>query len=118
MQHKLTSKQRRAIYLLARGMSNNDVVKALKIRRETLWRWKKLPEFAKNFEHVMEELRTGMQHRLSYMIDASITAVQSELAYPSDPKRIQTALNVIKLLGISHILYRNDAKTPPNDAPC
>ena len=112
MSHKLTSKQRRAIYLMVKGLTNIEIAAQLKMRRETLSRWKKKPEFAKKFDQVMEEFRLGMQHRLANLIDASITTVRSELSYSNDPKRIQTALGVLKLLGIDRILPPNDPNVP------
>jgi len=99
MSRKLTSKQVKAVYLLAGGASATEVAKVLKLRRETLSRWKKLPVFVEETERVAADLREGMKHRLDSLVDHSITTLKSELArYQSDPKRVQTALNVLKLL--------------------
>jgi len=101
MSHKLTAKQVKALHLLAGGATAVEVAQILKMRRETLSRWKKIPEFAQKLEQVMTQIRDGMQHRLTGLADASISALKAELGrYQSDPKRIQTALNVLRLLGI------------------
>jgi len=113
MSHKLTAKQIKALHLLAGGATAVEVAQLLKMRRETLSRWKKIPEFAQKLEQVMTQIRDGMQHRLTGLADASISALKTELVrYQSDPKRIQTALNVLRLLGIAQKPPGKPAITP------
>jgi hypothetical protein len=112
MSHKLTSKQIKAIYLLAGGATTIQVGKRLKLRRETLSRWKQIPEFTKEFERVMDEVRGDMQHRLTHLVEESISAVTHGINNNyCEPKRLQTAFSVLKLLGIERIIPPN---TPAN----
>ena len=115
MSHKLTPKQVKAVHFLAQGCTLVDVSHALKLRRETLSRWKKKPEFNAKFEQIMAELREGMRHRLVHLIDASISAAEAGLSYSDDPKRTQAALNVLKLLGIGRILLPDVSEKSPNE---
>jgi hypothetical protein len=98
MSHKLTSKQTRAIYMLAAGATASEIANALMIRRETLLRWRKKEPFADKLSVVMREMEQGLHNRLTALMDTSITALKKELGSSyGDPKRVQTALNVLKL---------------------
>lgn len=105
MSHKVTPKQFRAMQLMARGYSLQEVSRQLKLRRETLSRWKKKPEFQAYFEEMMAQQRATWQQRLEVLVDDSIQRVQTELRIPSDPKRIHAALNVLKMVGIGRIVH-------------
>lgn len=119
MSHKLTPKQVKAIYLLARGQTSMEVANHLKMRRETLSRWKKDPVFSAEFEKVMGEVRDGLKDRLTHLADLSITTVRAEFnAIHSNPKVVLTALGVLKLLGIEQVVSpkerENDAVSSEN----
>ncbi|MEQ1704493.1 MAG: phBC6A51 family helix-turn-helix protein [Rickettsiales bacterium] len=99
MQHKLTSKQIQAIHFLVHGDSVFLISQNLKIRRETLWKWKRFPEFKEEYERVLAETKAEMQTSLEEVFQESLRAMKRELKrYESDPKRIETLLNVIKTL--------------------
>ena len=106
MSRKLKTKQLKAIYLLASGITGVEVARQLKLRPETLSQWKKIPAFNEKFEQLMEEVRAGMQHRLTSLINASVSREHLELTNPYilDPKCVQVSLNVLKLLGIDKML--------------
>lgn len=61
---KVSQKQVRAMHLLARGHSVTDVAGRLKLRRETLSRWKKRTEFNAKLAEIMEQQRVCWQQRL------------------------------------------------------
>jgi predicted transcriptional regulator len=107
MSHNVTSKQLKAIYLLAKGKSIGEVAQHLKIRRETLSRWRKKPEFNDKLEKVMEDIRAGFKERITHLIDYSLYAATDGLSYGNNPKRTQTALNVLRMLGIDRVLLLN-----------
>ena len=99
MSQKLTSKQQKAIYLLARGDTIIAAAKALNMRRETLSRWRKIPEFIVEYEKLMVETRASLSHQITSLLEISITDVKQEIKqYNGDPKRIQALLNMIKTL--------------------
>ncbi len=105
MSHKLTSKQQKAVHLLAGGMTTIEASRHLGLRRETLSRWKQIPEFHTEIERVTQELCFNMRHRLLGLVDDSIAAVKKEFfAYKCDPKRIQMALNLFEMLGIHRVM--------------
>lgn len=117
MSHKLTPKQVRAIYLLAGGATTIEVGRQLRMRRETLSRWKQLPWFNAEFERVMEQARGDFQHRLTHLVDQSITTMSYGLSSNfCESKRLSAALGVLKLLGIGRIVHPNDSVASPNVA--
>lgn len=108
MSHNVTQKQLKAIRLLMRGETAQTVARMLKLRRETLSRWKKNPDFNREIEKVSNEMRSDFQLRLMHLVDASITAIDYELiSAECDSKRIQMAMNIIKMFG-------NDSNACPN----
>jgi len=111
MQHKLTSKQIKSIHLLAHGMSVVQVSKGMKLRRETIWRWKNTPEYNNEFDRVMDNIRADLRHRILHLVEGSINTVSyaMESAY-CDPGRLRVALNVLKLLGIERELISGELK--------
>ena len=111
MSLKLNQKQLQAIHMLAHGMKTIEIAAHLGLRRETLSRWKRIPHFKAEFERLMHTVREDMGHRLTHLVDASISTVHAELGrIEPDPKRIQTALNVLKLLGTPPVVTANSSK--------
>ena len=108
MSQKVTPKQVRAMQLMARGHSVQEVSRQLRLRRETLSRWKRKPEFKAHFEQLMAQQREDVRYRLQLLVDESISAVSYGMqSNYSDPKRLQVALNVLKLLGIDRVIRQN-----------
>ncbi len=99
MSHKLTAKQILSIRLLVRGDTSDEVSRQLKMRRETLSRWWQIPEFIQEYKEVMAEAKARLQTSIEDVFQESLQAMKQELKrYESDPKRIETLLNVIKTL--------------------
>lgn len=99
MQHKLTAKQIQAAHLLVSGHSIFEITRSLKLRRETLWKWKKIPEFKEEYERIITETKSYLQTSIEDVFQESLRAMKQELKrYESDPKRLETLLNVIKTL--------------------
>lgn len=108
MQQNVTSKQLKAIYMLIEGKTAGEIAAALRLRRQTLWRWKQLPHFQHKFRQLMHDTEEAMQRRLGRLMDDSIKAVSAGLGYYGcNPKRVEVALKVIEKLGMG---YENTAK--------
>ena len=104
MSHKLTPKQMKAVHLLASGEKATVIARELKLRRETLSRWKRLPEFMAEIDKVMAETQERMRYRLLQLAEASISAMRMEVSSgDGDPKRVVAAMNVLKLLGMERL---------------
>ncbi len=115
MSQKVTPKQRKAVYMLAEGLDITSTAKQLKIRRETLSRWKKLPHFQQEIERVAAEMRGSFQQQLTGIVSDSITVIGKDLkGYLGYSDSSKTALNVLKLLKIEHILSPNVPKQAGN----
>lgn len=99
MQHKLTAKQLQAVHFLVSGDSIFQITNNLKIRRETLWNWKRIPEFKEEYERVLAETKAKLQTSIEDVFQESLQEMKQELKrYDNDPKRLEVLLNVIKAL--------------------
>jgi hypothetical protein len=99
MSHRLTPKQLKALSMLAGGISTIDIAIELKLRRETMARWRKIPEFMYEYEKLMDEVRYGFRNKITEAINTSIERIAFEAGGSyGDPKRIEALLNVIKTL--------------------
>lgn len=97
MSHKLTPKQKKATLYLAQGHTAIDIAGWLRLRRETISRWRNIPEFNQEIERCVMEARASVQQQYAILSDIAISAIRSELkSGKSDTKRIAAALNVLK----------------------
>ncbi len=103
MQRYVTQKQRMAIELLLEGLKHIEVSRALGLRRETLWRWRQRPAFIREFNKMMKRRARAARQRLVVLAERCITAIEGQLTRPlsefCDWKRIDTAVNALKMLG-------------------
>lgn len=99
MSRRLTPKQLRALDMLAGGIPTTDIAVDLKLRRETLARWRKIPEFMYEYEKLMDEVRLGFRNKITEAINTSIERIAYEAGNSyGDPKRMEVLLKIIKTL--------------------
>ena len=106
MQH-LTDVQQQAIALIASGARLRVVVETLGIRRETLWRWRQMPEFKRVYQERQALLRAEMAEQMGEVMRMALAALERDLARVDDPKRmnpLETAFSVLKLMQPSQLL--------------
>ena len=110
MSRKLKPKQKRAAQMLAFGHKNVTIASLLKIRPETLSRWKRNPEFRAEIDaHAHVELEV-MQRRLAVLPQAAIAALWDELRDTRyGGRRVQVALYVLNRCGVLHLLQAGAA---------
>jgi len=65
MSQELTAKQRKALYLLAEGYALSTVARRVKVRRETLSRWRQLPEFQEESNQLIASLQSRLGYRMT-----------------------------------------------------
>jgi transposase-like protein len=107
----LTARQRVAAQLLADGVTIKDTAKQLKIRRETVSRWRKRPEFQTEYERAIEEnkklylktreeMRDNLQHEVTHLMTDALSTINLQLNhnYYDLPGRAKLALDVLKFL--------------------
>lgn len=101
---KITPRQARAAHLLASGMTVREVAGQLKIRPETLSRWKRLPAFEAEHSRAVEAVQSALRERMSGLVDKAINVLGDFHAFGSDWKgRTNLALDIIKLLGAPRV---------------
>ena len=100
MSTKLNESQKMACNLLATGMKTSEIVKQLKIRPETLSRWKQIEEFKsclqRTQEKVLESIIETQKHILILSQDIIIQALKNETL--DDFKKAMIALRYINLI--------------------
>ena len=100
MSSKLNESQKMACNLLATGMKTSEILNQLKIRPETLSRWKKTEEFKsclqKTQEKVLESIIETQKHILILSQDIIIQALKTETL--DDFKKAMIALRYINLI--------------------
>ncbi len=112
MSRKLNARQRRAVRMLAQGTSQVTIAYELKLRPETLSRWKKMPEFRLEYERFMDQLESEMHQRILVMAALAIERVNSSLKSYIDGPRM--ALNLVKMMGIDRLVAPNMLKPLPD----
>jgi hypothetical protein len=91
----LTDQQLQAIELLIQGSRPGVVARKIGIARETLWRWRQLPEFRTHLERLRYELHTARVDRVWTLVDKAYDVVEEHLD-EADP---QVALRLLGLAG-------------------
>lgn len=123
MSHKLKPKQKLAAQFFARGESGVMIAMRLKIRRETITRWRKLPAFQHEIDSYAEEIHQYATHRMETLIDHAFIAINLELRAGSGSKRAETALKLLQMVENGTLRFptkRNTSVcTPVHEAlPC
>ena len=100
MSKKLNESQKMACNLLATGMKTSEILNQLKIRQETLSRWKQKEDFKsclqKTQEKVLESIIETQKHILILSQDIIIQALKNETL--DDFKKAVIALRYINLI--------------------
>ena len=100
MSIKLNESQKMACNLLATGMKTSEILNQLKIRQETLSRWKQKEDFKsclqKTQEKVLESIIETQKHILILSQDIIIQALKNETL--DDFKKAMIALRYINLI--------------------
>ena len=112
MSIKLNESQKMACNLLATGMKTSEILNQLKIRPETLSRWKQNQEFItclqKTQEKVLESIIETQKHILILSQDIIIQTLKNETL--DDLKKAMIALRYISLMRGKHNVEDNYTK--------
>ena len=112
MSIKLNESQKMACNLLATGMKTSEILNQLKIRPETLSRWKQNQEFItclqKTQEKILESIIETQKHILILSQDIIIQTLKNETL--DDLKKAMIALRYISLMRGKHNVEDNYTK--------
>ena len=112
MSKKLNESQKMACNLLATGMKTSEILNQLKIRPETLSRWKQNQEFItclqKTQEKILESIIETQKHILILSQDIIIQTLKNETL--DDLKKAMIALRYISLMRGKHNVEDNYTK--------
>ncbi len=109
MSKKLNETQQIAIQLLASGKSCTAVAKELDVSKETVSRWKQLPEFRAGINILVEEAREAIRSKMIKLASNALEVIESDLQAQDDPaRRSKAAYRILQLIG-------NDALALPQE---
>jgi hypothetical protein len=91
----LTDQQLQAIELLVQGTRPGVIARKIGISRETLWRWRKLPQFRTHLDLVRYELHAARVDRIWTLVDKAYDVVEETLEEGDS----QVALRLLTLAG-------------------
>jgi len=107
----LTPRQECAAQMLADDWLIKDIAKQLKVRRETVSRWQRRPEFHVAYERAIEknkrkylkqreEMRENLRHEVTHLMNEAIDTLNRQLNHTYDTlsDRSKLALDVLKFL--------------------
>lgn len=102
MSTNLNETQHQAIVMLASGKTGAAVADALGVRKETVSRWRQLPEFRAGLNEVIEEVRESTRHRLTAMVEKALEVIEADLQTIDDPvRRSRAAFKILQLVGVN-----------------
>ena len=105
MSTKLNENQLLAIPLVAQGVSGKDIANKLNIAKETISRWKKIPEFQAEVNDLLKECRDETQHKLRSLVNTALEVVKEELENTNSDQRITIALKILQNMKLNTYLY-------------
>ena len=105
MSTKLNENQLLAIPLVAQGVSGKDIANKLNVAKETISRWKKIPEFQAEVNKLLKEYREETQHKLRSLINIALEVVREDLENTNSEQRLATALKIIQNMKLNTYLY-------------
>lgn len=115
MSTKLNETQHQAIVMLASGKPASAVAAALDVRKETISRWKQLPEFQAEVNALIEDVRESTRNRLASMVEKALEAIEADLQATDNPaQRSRTAFRILQLVGGNALAFTE--KPLPTDA--
>ena len=112
----LQNDHQRALALLVSGHNMSDTARMLGVRRETVWRWTKAPEFvtemARVRESAMDALAVILHESALEAAEVLRSVMKDEEANPNT--RIRAAVAILERVQKAQEIKANqDAKKPP-----
>jgi orotate phosphoribosyltransferase-like protein len=89
MSKTLNANQTRAVSLLAAGMTKTQCAAEVKVSRETLNQWSKIPEFANQLHQLQQEQAKQSFNRALTMCDDALDTIFDMMINPETPPNIK-----------------------------
>jgi monomeric isocitrate dehydrogenase len=76
----------------------------LNVTKETVSRWKRLPEFRAELNTLIEEIREAARNRLAGMLENALEVIKADLQTSDNPtRRIGTAFKILQIVGTGFV---------------
>lgn len=96
MARRLKPKQYKAALMIANGDADPQIIDKLKLRRNTLNRWRRLPEFFEAVMQHVDNMQQAAHYRLGAMQYVSFTALRDDIYWDREPKRLKQVMEVME----------------------
>ncbi len=126
MNKTLTAAQNRAIGLLAAGATKSQVATEVKVSRQTLYEWLKLPEFENHLHELRQASAKESFNRAISMVDDSLDVIFGLMTDPETPAtvRLSAAAKILEFgrgvwadLDVEHRLHQVEVNLGIKEAP-
>ena len=95
---ELNARQKKAAFLLARGATQTEVAKEVKVTTETIRLWRKNPDFHRYFDILLKESEREAITKLRALNSKAVETISEVMEEDSKPAvRLKAALSVINL---------------------
>ena len=105
---ELSAKQKQALEALAEGVPVNQIARRLKIRRETLWRWRQIPAFARELQNYRQNALAKASHELHELTSRATEVLSELLESDHDNIRFAAAKEVFARVNIEEATATTD----------
>jgi hypothetical protein len=113
--NELSERQRNAVELLLRGMSDQEVSAQLGVDRGTIFRWRsKSVAFQRELDRQRRALWERSAGRIQAMVDPALEILQKQLASGDEKVALRAAAVLLRFATPSRLAGLGNAGTPPD----
>ena len=100
----LNNNQLIAIQLVAQGKTGKFISEHLNVAQETIYRWRKQPEFIASVNVILNQLRDTTQQKMRNILFLSLEVLEKELIKENSSLNINLALKIVQNYKISNLV--------------
>ena len=111
----LKPKQEEAAALLAVGTSIADVARQVKVNRNTIYEWLRLPEFATFYKRQLRDVRREIQGKLSAMAEEATNTLETLMRDGGEQSKLKAATYILDRIAESEKLVKKTKQQHKNE---
>lgn len=111
----LKPKQEEAAALLAVGTSIADVARQVKVNRNTIYEWLRLPEFAAFYKRQLRDVRREIQGKLSAMAEEATNTLETLMRDGGEQSKLKAATYILDRIAENEKLVKKTKQQHKNE---
>lgn len=111
----LKPKQEEAAALLAVGTSLADVARQVKVNRNTIYEWLRLPEFAAFYKRQLRDVRREIQGKLSAMAEEATNTLETLMRDGGEQSKLKAATYILDRIAENEKLVKKTKQQHKNE---